>query len=233
VIHLPTEADLKKLAVFKDNIIKSNLEELYPLHVGPNGLDFSMTIQSRQGVFDYFSLQPRTKLSIYQFIPVVCKTQMTFSLGPFAGFSNNLQNVTYTWQQLANNSNMVISGANYILVPSGYSHSAPGIAAMANIEWKYTGSLGLGVSGGAGLTAEQNTRLAGLAGGSIFLGNWRQVVITAGVLAIDVNRLTNNWQTVADKQVIYTSQPPLSYYKELRVGGFVSLTVTPFKLCKN
>jgi hypothetical protein len=233
VAHLPTENDLKKLQVFLDNMVKSSQEDLYPLGVGPNGLDLNLTIQPRDSLFNFFGIQARTNISAHSFIPVLGRPQLTFSLGPFAGFPKYLENATYTWQALANNANTVQPGANYILVQSGYTHPAIGVAAMANVEWKCHWSwLGLGASGGAGLSVEQNPRFAGLAGGSLFLGNWRQLVITAGFAAMDINRLTNNWQTVADKQVIYTTQPGLSYYKELRLGGFVSIAVTPFKLSK-
>jgi hypothetical protein len=230
--RLPTEGDLKKMIIFLENMVKSNQETLIRLEVGPNGLCFNLNIQARDSVVIPLSLPRNPPVNIQQFIPVIGKAQLSFSLGPFSGLPKYLSNTTYAWQQLANNVNTVQPGANYILVQSGYTHPALGMAAMTNVEWKVCRSVGLGLSGGAGLSVEQNPRLAGLAGGSLFLGNWRQLVITAGVAGIAINRLTNDWQTVADKQVIYTTQPALSYYKELRVGGFVSMTFTPFPLRK-
>jgi hypothetical protein len=228
--RLPVESDLQKMNIFLANMIKSNQEELIPLEVGPNGLDLNLNIRDRDSVVIPLSLARIQPVKFHQFIPVIGKAQLSFSLGPFAGLPKYLGNSTYAWQQLANNVNVVQPGNNYILVQSGYTHPALGIVAMANLEWKWCKSFGLGPSGGIGLSVEQNPRLAGLAGGSLFLGNWRQLVITAGVAGMGINRLANNWQTVADKQVIYTTQPALSYYKELRVGAFVAMTFTPFPL---
>ena len=44
--------------------------------------------------------------------------------------------------------------------------------------------------------------------------------------------LINNFQTIADNQTIYSYKPNIDYYKEFKVGGFISLTYTPFKVYK-
>jgi hypothetical protein len=232
--HLPTEADLKKMTIFLDNMVKSNEEVIFPLEVGPNGMEFYLNVQSRDSIFSYFGLPPYDHPPIHQYVPVLGRAMLNFSLGPFTGFPKYLENVTYAWQRLPDNTGTVGDTGNYILVQSAYTHPVLGLAVMGNLEWKLCSkSLGLGFSGGAGLTIESNPRLTGLAGGSLFLGNWRQVVLTVGVAVLGVNRLANNWQTVADKQVAYTSPQALGYYKELRVGTFVALTFTPFHLSKH
>ena len=230
--HLPTESDLKQMIVFLNNMVKSDGEGLYPLEVDANGLVLYLHIRPRGGIDSYFSRAPDSIPVVHRFIPVLGRPFLNFSFGPFVGFPKNLENVTYTWQQLPDNTNTVRPTGNYLLVQSGYTRPPLGFAAMANFEWKCVRSLGLGVAGGAGLTFESNPRLTAMAGGSIFIGNWRQLAITAGILAMEVNRLANNWQTVADKGIVYTTEPPISYYKELKAGGFISLTFTPFSIRK-
>jgi hypothetical protein len=63
-------------------------------------------------------------------------------------------------------------------------------------------------------------------------GDLRQFTITGGFAGMQVNKLTNNFQTIADNQTIYSSKPNIDYYKEFKVGGFISLTYTPFKVYK-
>jgi hypothetical protein len=234
LVHLPTEADLRKMDIFLENMVKSENEQLYPLEPGPNGLDLYLNIRSKDSLFSYLSKPYPDTISAHRFIPVLGRALLSFSLGPFTGFPKYLENATYAWQRLPDNTNTVRDTGNYILVQSAFTHPVLGFAAMGNLEWKVSsGSFGLGFSGGAGLTIESNPRLTGLAGGSLFLGNWRQAVLTLGVAATSINRLTNNLQTVADKQVAYVTQQPITYYKELRIGAFVSLTFTPFHLPKH
>jgi len=231
--RLPAEGDLAKILIFLEGLVKNSSEDLVRLDINANGVDLYMKIRSNDSALSAFSLRAIVPVEIQQFIPVIGKALVNFSVGPFGGIPKHLENETYAWQPLANNQNMIPSNPNYILAPSGYTHPAVGIAAMANVEWKcYRKSLGLGISGGAGVSLEMNPRLAGLLGGSLYLGNRRQLVITGGLAAMSIDRLTDNWQTIADKQIIYTTQPAISYYKELLLGGFVSLTFTPFPLSK-
>lgn len=85
---------------------------------------------------------------------------------------------------------------------------------------------------GTGLSIEKLPRLAYLGGVSLFFGDLRQFTITGGFVGMQVNQLTKNYQTIADNQVIYKSRPDIQYYKEFKVGGFISLTYTPFKVYK-
>ena len=82
---------------------------------------------------------------------------------------------------------------------------------------------------GVGLTIERDPRVAGLAGLSLFLGDSRQFAFTVGLAGMQVDKLNNNWQNVSDKQVIYTTEPQIEYYKEGKTGVFMAISYTPFK----
>jgi hypothetical protein len=196
-------------------------------------LDLTISIATKDSILKVKSAEP-----IPQYyrttpiqIPIIGKTFVSFSSGSFIALGKNLQNKTYAWQETLGNNNTVVD-SSYTLVESGYTLPPMGFCALGNLEWKVTRSFGLGGSAGVGLSIEKSPRLAYLGGLSMFFGDLRQFTITGGFVGMQVNQITKNYQTVADNQVIYTSKPNVEYYKEFKVGGFISFTYTPFKIYK-
>jgi hypothetical protein len=233
VTNLPTDADLRKIIVFLNNMVQRNDQELYPLPTDGNRLDLTLNIRSKDSIFKYFSLPQYNNPPIHYGIPIVKRAFVSFSSGTFIGFGNGLTTKTYTWQQIPDNTNTIQDTGNYLLVANGWTMPPIGFSALGNVEWKMARAFGIGVSVGVGLTLEASPRAAYLAGGSLFFGDLRQFALTVGVVGIGVDQLTNQWQTVADKNIIYTTKPDINYYSELKLGGFLTLTYTPFTTTKH
>jgi len=229
---LPAKEDLNRLAVFLANIVDQNQNYTkLPIQLRGNRLDFNVKIYSIDSIVKRFGFPARHDSAYYQ-IPILWKPFVSFSTGSFIALSKNLQNKTYTWQA-GTGPNNTIDSSKFTLVESAYTLHPSGFAALANIELKMSRSLGVGLSAGVGLTLETDPRLAYLAGGSLFLGDLRQFALTCGFAGMQVERLTNNFQTMANNQVISAGRPSIQTYKELKVGGFVSLTYTPFVTKRN
>ncbi|MEL1246319.1 hypothetical protein AAEO56_18750 [Flavobacterium sp. DGU11] len=158
-------------------------------------------------------------------IPILWRPFVNFSSGSFAAIGRNLQEKTYSWQEVGNN-------GGYTLTESGYSNPAAGFSAFANLEWKVSCSVGFGPSVGVGITVEEKPKVAYLVGGSLFLGDKHQLAITGGVAFLQVDRISKNFSESAANQVVYTETQNLDYYKEFKAGLFVSLTYTVFNLTK-
>jgi len=230
---LPSETDIKKLIVFLQNMVRQNNAYVVgPLTLNGNRLDIDVTIRSKDSVTKFFSLnQYANKLSFQ--LPVKAKGFISFSTGSFIGIPSRLKNITYEWQQVPNSGNTVLDTAKYVLLRSGYTPPPAGFVALANIEFKLTRDFGIGLSAGVGITIETKPRVAYLGGGSLFFGNLRQFALTGGFAAMQVNKLSNNLQAIADQKIIYSTKQDIKYYDELKLGAFVSLTYTPFKAVKN
>ena len=229
---LPSEDDIKKLIVFINNmIVQNNSHTSDYISLNGNMLDLTINIVSKDSIFKYFSIPEYKNDPLQIQIPILGKPFVSFSSGSFIALGKHLQNKTYAWQGTIGNNNTV-SDSSFTLVESGYTLPPMGFCALGNLEWKVSRSFGLGGSAGVGLSIEQSPRMAYLGGVSLFFGDLRQFTITGGFVGMQVNKLTNNFQTVADNQVIYNSKPNIEYYKEFKVGGFVSLTYTPFKVYK-
>ncbi|MBK7809761.1 MAG: hypothetical protein IPI50_00740 [Saprospiraceae bacterium] len=230
--NLPSEDDLKKLIVFINNmVVQNNSFTSDYISLNGNMLDLTINIDSKDSIFKYFSIPEYKNDPLQIQIPILGKTFVSFSSGSFIALGKHLQNKTYSWQGTVGNNNTV-SDSNYTLVESGYTLPPMGFCALGNLEWKVSRSFGLGGSAGVGLSIEKSPRMAYLGGVSLFFGDLRQFTITGGFVGLQVNKLTNNFKTVSDNQVIYTSKPNIEYYKEFKVGGFISLTYTPFKVYK-
>jgi hypothetical protein len=230
--NLPSEDDLKKLIVFVNNmVIQNNSYTSDYISLNGNMLDLTINITSKDSIFKYFSIPEYKNAPLQIQIPILGKPFVSFSSGSFIALGKHLQNKTYSWQETVGNNNTAADSA-YTLVESGFTLPPMGFCALGNLEWKVIRSFGLGGSAGVGLSIEKSPRLAYLGGLSLLFGDLRQFTITGGFVGMQVNKLTNNFQTVADNQVIYTSKPNIEYYKEFKVGGFISLTYTPFKVYK-
>jgi len=225
---LPTELNLRAISVFIMNMVEQNRMLLKgPIQLRGNRLDFTLKIATIDSITKLFGY-PKYSDSLYYQIPIIWKPFISFSSGSFTTLGQHLQNKTYSWQELTGINNVVVSD-KYTLVESGYSNPVNGFAAFGNIEWKASRLLGFGVSVGVGLTIERDPRVAGLAGLSLFLGDSRQFAFTVGLAGMQVDKLNNNWQNVSDKQVIYTTEPQIEYYKEGKTGVFMAISYTPFK----
>ena len=233
---LPTEDQLRKMVVFINHMVEQNQTYTYEIPaLSGNRFEFTINIQSIDSIANRFGVPAFHQKPMLFEIPIISKAKpiVSFSSGSFIGIGKYLQNKTYDWQPIPNNSNIVdIATAKYKLSESGYSLPVMGFAALANIEWKSEKLLGWGLSAGVGLTIESQPRYAYLLGGSAFLGDSRQFTITVGVAAMYVNKLKNNLQAVFDQGVAYSTKEPIEYYRELKPGPFISLTYTPFKTVK-
>ena len=229
---LPSNKEIKKVIVFLRNMVDQNNSHTSDyISLNGNMLDLTISIASKDSIFKYFSIPEYKNDPLQIQIPIVGKPFVSFSSGSFIALGKHLQNKTYAWQETVGNNNTADS-LRYTLVESGYTLPPMGFCALGNVEWKLSRSFGLGGSAGVGLSIEKTPRMAYLGGLSLFFGDLRQFTVTGGFVGMQINKLTNNFQTVADNQTIYTSKPNIEYYKEFKVGGFISLTYTPFKVYK-
>ncbi len=230
--NLPSDQELKKIIVFLRNMVAQNqvhTADYIPLN--GNILDLKISITPKDSIFKYFSIPEYKIKPILIQIPIIWKPFASFSSGSFFALGKYLQNKTYSWQPIIINNNIVDS-SRYALVESGYTLPPIGFCAFGNIEWKVSRSFGIGASVGVGLTIEKSPRLAYLAGASLFFGDLHQFAITGGIAAMQVNKLTNSFQTISENKIVYDYKPSIEYYKELKFGGFVSVAYTPFNIKK-
>lgn len=230
--NLPSEEMLRELIIFVNNMVAQNYIHTKDfISLNGNMLDLTLSISSK----DSSAVKKLTSIKVDEHIPIqipiIHKPFVSFSSGSFIATGSHLQNKTYEWQETVGNNNTANSDS-YTLVESGYTSPPMGFSALGNLQLKLCRSFGIGGSFGVGLTIENSPRLAYLVGGSLFFGDLRQLAITGGVAGMQVNKLTNNFQSITDNQVIYTSKPDIQYYNEFKVGGFISLTYTPFKVYK-
>lgn len=231
--NLPSDQELRKVIVFLRNMIESNNSHTSDyISLNGNMLDLTIKIASKDSLFKFFSIPEYKNDPIQIQIPIICKPFVSFSSGSFIALGKNMQNKTYAWQEILTNSN-TIDSLKYTLVESGYTLPPAGLCALGNLEWKLSRYFGLGGSIGVGLTIEKSPRLAYLGGFSLFFGDLRQFTVTGGFAGIQANKLSYNFQTISDNQIVYSSKPNIEYYNEFKVGCFISITYTPFKIYKS
>jgi hypothetical protein len=226
-MNLPRETDLRKAVVMANNLVRSNQQVLYPLPTNGSYVDVHFNIQTNDSVCNYFSIPPDHQAPMQYEVPIMRKWIISFSGGAFVGLSSSLQNPTYAWQQIPDNTNTVQDTGKYALIQNGLSLPPYGLTALCHLQYRGGRSFGLGFSAGIGLSVGSHVTGDGMGGVSVFLGNMRQCVVTAGILGTEVNQLTNQWQTVANKGILYVSPPPIHYYQEFKTGLFLSFTYTP------
>ncbi|HEY8939580.1 MAG TPA: hypothetical protein VIM59_05310, partial [Cellvibrio sp.] len=228
---LPSEIALRKLIVFIENIVAMNQTHAAgPFFPDGNLFDLQINIKTKDTIPDYFGI-PAFANTIGGQLPVKYKGFVSFSSGSFISLEHRLINKTYDWQQVPYSGQTITDTTSYRLVESGKSRHPMGFAAMANMEWRVLRAVGIGSSVGVGLTIEKEPRPAYLAGLSIFFGNARQFAITGGMVGMEVKRLSNNYQSMADAQIKFKTKPTdaIKYYDEFKVGTFIAVTYTPFK----
>ena len=225
--NLPSEPDIRKAIVFVNNMVQRNIQELYPLNTEGSYLDLTINIRTKDSIIQFFSIPLYNDPPLHYRLPILHKPFITFSAGPFVGPDTRLKNKTYAWQAIPDNTNAVQPGSSYILVENGYTELPFGFCLYGNLQWRLFRNLGIGPSGGIGLTVQSHATITPLAGGSLFLGNIGQLVITGGVMGLGINTLSNQWKDVYTLQTVYSAPQPLSYYKEFKFGAFFSITYTP------
>lgn len=229
--QLPSEVDIRKAIVLYTNLVDQNQSftiDHFNLRRG-NRLDLLLNVSTKDTVVKEFGIPSYTSNPISIEIPIIWNPFISFSTGSFIALGSNLQNKVYTWQAIPNNSNTIGTSNGYILTESSYSPPPVGFSALANIEIKARPSFGFGLSTGLGMTIETNPRLAYFGGASLFIGDLRQLAITGGFAAMQVDKLKSNWQAIETNQIKYENNSATDlYYKELKVGAFISISYTPF-----
>jgi hypothetical protein len=227
---LPSEDDISKLFLFVSNMVETNSEYVQtPIPIQGNAVEF--TIQAKpndSSLLKKWNTSPLYNDSFVVEIPIFWKPFVSFSSGSYFSLGKKLFNKTYDWQVLPTANNTVSDSSKYKLTESGYTPPSFGFAALINIEVKASAMIGFGFSAGVGLTIEKKPRPSYLAGGSLFIGDRKQLVLTGGIAAMQMDRLRNNLQAAHDQQIVYSYKAPIEYYKEIKTGAFVSLTYTPF-----
>ncbi|NMH26566.1 coiled-coil domain-containing protein [Flavobacterium silvaticum] len=222
---LPSDSELKSMIVFLRNMVLEN--QMYSLDYVPlngNLLELKIQIDSKDSVFNQFSLPPyKPKEPATIEIPIL-KPFVSFSSGSFVAIGKNLQNKTYKW---------IEAGNSFVLAENGYTERPVGFAALGNVEFKISRSTGFGPSFGVGLTIEDEPRLSYLGGLSFFFGESRQFTLTGGYIGMQVDHLDNDFESMFDQQTLSGTKTSIEYHKEFKVGAFISLTYTPFKQLRN
>jgi len=233
---LPNEQQLRLAMSFFHNL-NAESQEFSIDHINllnGNALELYVVIKTKDSTFQKVRMPP-AEYRLNMEIPLKANAYLNFSTGSFIGPGNYLRNKTYAWQNLSGSNGTITGNDGYILTENGYTSVPTGFSALMNLEWK-TGSpnFGLGISGGVGLTMESKPRLAYLGGASLFLGYKRQLAITFGMAAMQVDMLSNDMQTVLNKTIYTQSEKPtIDTYKELKLGPFVSVSyIVPLTIRK-
>jgi|GEM_PF-2753586 len=227
-LHLPNDEFVSDLSLYVANMTKENGRSLQtPIYVDGNRVEFSIHIRPNDTSYARLkSITPLQSDSFSLILPVNGRPQYNFSSGSFMAIGKHLIAKTYDWQRLSTSGN--VAADSFRLVESGYTPLPLGFSAFLSVEWKLSRNIGIGPSFGVGITIEKIPRFGYMAGGSIFFGERKQIAATVGFLAMPVNTIKNNFLDIYNKQTIYKTPPAIEYYKEKRIGGFVSLTYTPF-----
>jgi len=227
VFEKPTEEQIRNLILFSKNYLKENYTfstpPIYPLG---NRLNIKINIDSKD---DIKEIKERIIPTDHQALeiegPVLNKWLFSFSSGPFIGFHNALYETNYQFQKIPSSGNLIDENSRYTLTPSGKTNPPVGLSALAHFENKFAENFGWGLSVGVGLTIETKTRPVYLFGPSFFIGDKNRFAITVGVAAMQVDVLKKN---LYPDGLVYKNVETLQYYKDLRMGGFFSLTYTLF-----
>jgi hypothetical protein len=229
VFEKPTEEQLRNLVLFSKNFLKENYTfSTPPIYSLGNRLNIKINIDSKD---DLKEIKERIIPTDHQSLeiegPVLNKWLFSFSSGPFIAFHDALYETNYQFQRIPSSGNLIDENSLYTLTPSGKTNPPLGLSALAHFENKLAGNFGLGFSVGVGLTIETKPRPVFLLGPSIFIGDKNRFVLTAGVAAMQVDVLKKD---LYPNGLVYKNSEMLQYYKDLRMGGFFSLTYTLFTI---
>jgi len=166
-----------------------------------------------------------------------CSSKYSFPIRPsikgsfyvsIGAFISPIRDTTYSWQQLPSNGNNITNTSNYVLTQSGFTPLPVGICVLGNKDFgrKHKEIVAKSefrfvLSSGVGLTLINRAQLVGLLGCGISVG---KLAFNVGGAVTAVNKLTNNLQAVYEQQIEYSSAQNVSYYKELKAGGYFSVS---------
>lgn len=227
VFEKPTEEQIRNLVLFAKNYLKENYTfsspPIYPLG---NRLNIKINIDSKDELKE---IRERMIPTDHQQLeiegPVLNKWLFSFSSGPFIGFNDALYETDYQFQKIPSSGNLIDENSLYTLTSSGKTNPPVGLSAFAHFENKFEENFGLGISVGVGLTIETKPQPVLLFGPSFFIGDKNRFVLTGGAAAMQVDALKND---LYPEGLVYKNIEGLKYYKDLRIGGFFSLTYTLF-----
>lgn len=229
VFEKPTEEQIRNLILFANNYLKENYTfstpPIYPLG---NRLNIKINIDSKD---DLKEIKERIIPTDHQALeiegPVLNKWLFSFSSGPFIGYNDALYETNYQFQKIPSSGNQIDENSRYTLTPSGKTNPPVGLSALAHFENKFAEYFGWGLSVGVGLTIETKPRPVYFFGPSFFIGDKNRFALTAGIAAMQVDVLKKD---LYPDGLVYKNTEVLQYYKDLRMGGFVSLTYTLFTI---
>lgn len=227
---LPSDAQIQKLILRVNSITKNAFK--YVNHI-PQLRGLSQKIDIRiEAKEPMHKLDPSSTSDSFHYvldIPIINKWLVSFSSGAFIGFGEDIQPKTYNFRAIPITGFNVDSSKKYELVESGFDEIPYGFAALSNLQYQIDRGFGLGVSVGVGITVEKKPKPAYLGGLSLSFGRERQLVLTGGAMFTPVSIL----KPTVSKDFLYDNDTyQIEYYDDLRVGGFVSITYTPFKIKK-
>jgi hypothetical protein len=220
--ELPSDNDLKNLAVFVMNVVSQNQSYWKgPIQMDGDIFNFTLEVQTIDSVIKQFGLAPYKSTLKFK-IPVLWSPFVSFSSGSFISIGNDLRNKKYKWQEVSPNA------TSYRMVESGYTNIPVGFDALGHVELKVGRSVGLGFSIGAGATIEDNPRVTYLLGGSVFIGNLKQLAITTGIAGMHVESISASSKYLYDNNVQSSTARTIDYDKEFKTGMFISLSYILF-----
>jgi hypothetical protein len=184
-------------------------------------------IPSDSSLVKKFNIMPLRNDSIGLEIFVREKWHSSFSSGPFTVFGKNMIYEEYGWQGQPGKDSTVVDTSRYKLVSTGKRSVSPGIAAFVNMGFRCSEKFGWALSTGVGITIEEKPRPVYFLGGTLNFGKNEVLSLTSGIVLVNVDKL--NSSIYPDHETAFYIKPgAVSYSKELKVGGFISLSYTLF-----
>jgi hypothetical protein len=214
--------DLFRLVLLRNNFVNDHfIFNAPPIFPQGNRLQLAFRI-SATDTAKRMGYMPMYDDSLQLDLPVLFKPFVTFSSGLFNTWGKKLTSDKYGFQPISVNG-VVTDSAQYRLVDTGSTSRSWGFASFANLGFKFTNTMGVGISLGVGLTMEEKPRPAYLAGLSFYAGDKKQFNITAGCAALQVNRLKSSLYP-DPSTTVYDTKPTIEYTQSLKTGWFFSIT---------
>lgn len=233
VISRITDEDLMKLTLFNNNFVADHFSYVSPpIYPEGNMIDIGLKFKpSDSSLIKKWNIMPLYSDSLGLNIFVKNKMFVSFSSGPFIGICKKIRGETYGWQPQPDAGGIITDSVKYKLVSTGEGNIPVGIAAFANIGKKFSEGFGLAISPGVGITAEKNPRPVYFLGGSLNFGKKNMFSLTGGFAFVLADQLKSElYPDPENKQYQNTSE--IAYSKELKVGGFISISYTVFSFDK-
>ncbi|RYZ22984.1 MAG: hypothetical protein EOO16_07005 [Chitinophagaceae bacterium] len=222
-----TDAQKRVLVLFNRNLLRRNFVYTTP-PIYPQGNRMTIKLEVNPKETSYVKVNgifPTERQELEIVAPVTNKWFVSFSAGPFAAFNKNLYATRYEFVRQANG-NPIGANSKYKLLVTGETDPPIGVTGLGHLQTQFSENWGGGFSVGAGLTAESKPRLGYLLGGTLFVGSDKhQFGFTLGLAGMQANELNKD---LYPDNVDYDAPIDLSFRRDFRVGGFVSLTYTLF-----